>query len=107
MKNPRMRDPMAQSAAPQRRLRDGSPAIPPIPLSLHRQFLQSARALTPVFRAPEKSAETIRFVALAAAPALPTNEFSQWARPADSPANQVATISEPFSHPTFASADAQ
>src|SRR5450759_399659 len=56
---PRARVLRARSVAPQTRLRDVYPVIPPTPLFLRQQFLRCAPALAPVFRAQEKPAETI------------------------------------------------
>src|SRR4030088_378648 len=82
----RGRTPRAQSAAPQMRLRDAYPVIPPTPLFPRRLFLRCAPVLAPVFQAPEKPAQTIHSEGLAGVPGRPTNEFSRWALPADAPA---------------------
>src|ERR1700687_4939719 len=96
----------AQSAAPQTRLRDAYPVTPPTPLFPRRQCLRCVPASAPVFRAPEKPAETINSAEFVGAPAPPTNESSRWALPADAPANQAAIISETLSRPAWASAAA-
>ncbi len=99
--------PQARSAAPQTRLRDVYPVIPPTPLFFRRQCARCVPESAPAFPAREKSAETIHSAEHAGAPDAPTNESSRWALAADSPANQAAIISEKFSHPAWASAAAK
>src|SRR5208282_2042607 len=67
--------PRAQNAAPQTRLHDAYPVIPPTPLFPPRQCLRCAPASAPVFQAREKPAEIIHSATPVGAPALPSNLF--------------------------------